>query len=201
MASALRAPLWIVVLLIAAVLPGGCSLAGGGGDDPERMRMNFPLDPALGTFQLQPGVPQANRQAFDIMVPSEPFETIGVDLADTFEHVSVMPAAEGKGHGADSLQSTETALITWWAGPIGDEDTVCETGEKYGPYTVTLDATGRPVSVDTAWVELTPRSTDWYNAGQFSLCIQMEATIAGTMSIESLAMDLILASTNAGDAP
>ena len=218
MVFALRAPLGFVVLLITAVSLWGCSLPGvggdngtgpsdnapddgGGADDTERMRMNFPLDEALGSFQLQPGVPQANSGAFDIMVPFGPYETIGVDLADTSELVSVMLAVEGDGKGTVPLQSTGTAVLTWWVGPIGDQDTVCETGEKYGPYTVTLDANGRPVSVDTAWVEFTPRSTDLYNTGQFSLCIQMEATMAGTMIIESLAMDLILASTDAGDAP
>ena len=106
-------------------------------------------------------------------------------------HVSVMPAVEGDDQGDPPLQSANTAVITWWVGPLDDQDTVCETGEKHGPYTVTLDANGRPVSVDTGWVELTQRSKDWYNAGQFSMCIQMEATVAGTMSIESLAMDLV----------
>lgn len=207
MASALRPPLWIPVLLVAAVALWGCSSAGdgdngtgqgasatddgGGADDTDRMRINFPLDPALGSFQLEPGVPQANRFSFDIMVPFGPYETIGVDLADTFEHIGVVPADAGNGKATVHLQSTDTAVITWWVGPLGDEETVCETGEKYGPFTVTLDSNGRPVSVDTAWVELTPQSRDWYNAGQFSMCIQMEATRAGTMSIESLAMDLI----------
>lgn len=91
-----------------------------------------------------------------------------------------MPAVEEEGKAIVHLQSTATAVLTWWVGPIGDEDTVCETGETYGPYTVTLDADGRPVSVDTEWVELTQQSREWYNAGQFSMCIQIEATRAGT---------------------
>lgn len=144
MASALRAPLWVPVLLIAAVGLCGCSSTGdgdngagqganatddgGGADDTDRMRMNFPLDPALGSFQLEPGVPQTNRFSFDIMVPFGPYETIGVDLADTFEHVGVMPADEGNGKATVHLQSTDTAVITWWVGPLGDEETVCETG-------------------------------------------------------------------------
>ncbi len=71
MTSALRAPLWVVVLLPTAVSPWGCSSAGDGGDNAqddgggtdntERMRINFPLDAALGSFELEPGVPQANR--------------------------------------------------------------------------------------------------------------------------------------------
>lgn len=88
MASALRAPFWVPVPLIAAVALLGCSLAGGGddeagqgantaedgggADDTERRRMDFPLDPALGSFALEPGVPQANRFSFDIMVPFGP---------------------------------------------------------------------------------------------------------------------------------
>lgn len=201
MARALRAPLWVVVLLITAVSPWGCISAGGdgdnvpddgdGADNTERMRLNFPLDAALGSFELQPGVPQANSFAFDFMVPLGPFETIGVNLADTFEFVSVIPAVEEDGKGTVPLQSIGTAEVTWWVGPMDDQDTVCETGEKYGPFTVTLDGQGRGVSVNTGWVELTQQSKDWYNSGQFSMCIQMEATVAGTMTIESLAMDLV----------
>jgi hypothetical protein len=80
--------------------------------------------------------------------------------------------------------------ITAWIASADLLDTVCDVGEQYGPYEVTLDANYVPIAVQPATITLTQTTLDLLNGGEFSLCVQVVSPVSGTVRIESFTFNL-----------
>lgn len=102
--------------------------------------------------------------------------------------ITVTPTGAGKL--GTSLQGTSTLQVTVWVGSFGEAATVCETGDQYGPFTVTLDANLVPTAVSPSNITLTPSTLDALNSGQFSLCIEIVSPVTGNVTISSLTFNL-----------
>ena len=178
----MRIRTWLSMgLLTIACLPlGGC---------PQRIRIpvEFSLEGGLGTFEVQAGVPKSNHGPYNytgqrINVGSG---SVTIDLDD----ITVTPADGGGGKGTVNLQGG-TLTVTAWIAPADEVDTVCETGEEHGPFSVELDENNQPVSIDPSSVPLSENTLDLINGGTFSLCIEVVSPIDGTVTIDALSFSL-----------
>ncbi len=102
--------------------------------------------------------------------------------------ITVTPSGSGKFF--TRLQDNDVLRITVWVGTIDEEETVCTTGDEYGPYDVTLDENLVPVSVDPSTVNLRDSTLDALNSGEFSLCVEVVSPVTGEVTIESLTFNL-----------
>ena len=183
----MRISVWTFVVLVAmvGVIAAGCQTRRGGGGQV-LIGTDFNLDDESGTFEVTADEPEQNRGSGTFNV--EGFTVTSGTLELKPEAISFTPAGPGKG--TLNLQETTTLVITAWIGPLADLETVCDTGEEYGPYDVTLDEDMVPVSVDPAFITLTETTLDLINEGEFAFCLQVVSPADGTVQIGSLTFNL-----------
>ena len=81
-------------------------------------------------------------------------------------------------------------IVTAWIGPADEVGTVCDTGDQYGPYMVSLDDGGQGVSVTPSSITITENTRSLLNGGSFSLCVEAISPIDGTVFINSIIMNV-----------
>jgi hypothetical protein len=103
----------------------------------------------------------------------------------------VTPSGSGAGKGSVNLQESGILEITVWIASGDEVETVCDTGEEYGPFSVKLED-NVPVSVDPSEVTLSQNTLDLLNSGSFSLCIEVISPVDGIVTISSLTFNFRL---------
>jgi len=162
----------------------GCP-AGGGIVLPP-VPVDIPLGESLGQFSVTAGEPaqQAGTTSFDTGGISVAAATLELDPST----ISIAPAESAKTRLAQT--GSNTAVVTVRIASADAVSTVCEAGEQYGPYTVTFDDNFVVQSISPSTVTLSQNTIDLLNAGSFSLCIQVEMSIDGTITIEELRLNI-----------
>lgn len=148
----------------------------------------FTLSQGLGDFEVTAGTPTEKSRLVTL-------ESSGITLGRGSLEIdpsviTVTPATDGGGKIQLSQQGTSNLEVTAWVGTVDELTTVFETGDEYGPYTVTLDANHVPVSVSPGSVNLTDKTIDLLNDGQFSLGLRVVSPVTGSVSIESIIFNL-----------
>ncbi len=168
-------------LLATGLLTIG-SLPLGGCPQAIRIPVEFALPASLGAFTVQAGVPIQNDNILTVgdssLSPSN--GTLRIDPSNI-----IIAGAQGGGKVAIQQQGG-TLTISAKIAASEDLATVCETGEEYGPFSVELDSSNQPVSVDPSSVVLSDNAIDLINVGEFALCIEIVSPIDGTVTITAL---------------
>ena len=173
-------------MAIAAWQLGGC--AGGLANLVPKIPIPIDLGGGLGTFEAHAGTPVRNMgsASFDTQQYTIGSGSIVLDPSD----ITVTPTAGPGAKGAVNLQQTSTLEVTVWIAPADQQATVCDTGEQYGPFDVTLDANYVPTAISPASVTLTATTIGLLNAGGFSLCLELISPIDATVTIASMTFNL-----------
>ncbi|MBI4718623.1 MAG: hypothetical protein HY763_12510 [Planctomycetes bacterium] len=153
---------------------------------PQRIPFTFGTeqDPGID-IPVEAGVPQTqplsiSYEPANVQVGRGSFE---IDPAE----VVFTPADNGGGKGTAAFQDgANTIVITASIGGPDDLQTVCESGEQYPPFTLTLDENNQPVSIDPTSVTLTANTIALLNSGDFTICLELNSTISGTVTINSV---------------
>jgi hypothetical protein len=172
-------------LVLALIALAGCPGApGGGGGGGGNVETSLILNEGLGTFDVEAGVPQ--RRTGTVTFSTAGGALQGGTLEITPSAITVEP---GGAKNAVLLQGG-VLTVTVWIAPLDAEETVCDTGEQYGPYAVTLDESNVPVAIDPSTVELTDTTLDLLTLGQFSICIEVVSPIDATVTIQRFQINL-----------
>jgi len=99
----------------------------------------------------------------------------------------VLDGAPGKGL---VNQQTNTLTIDVWIDGPGNEATVGDTGERYGPFNVVLDDALNVVSISSPPISLSADTARFLNGGSFVMSISANANFSGQVRISQL--DLIV---------
>ena len=155
-----------------------------------RVPYRFDLAGNLGTFVVTAGAPTQNDGTGNLG-NSNPNISGGAILLSP-DDITFTPANTGTGKGLTTFQTgggsfTVTAAIAAFA----DSATVCDTPvDEYGPFTVTLNADWTVNSISPSSIELESTTVDLINTSQFSLCLTVESTVDGTVTIDALSFQL-----------
>jgi len=160
---------------------GGCSIA-------PMIPVNVPLSGGLAAYDVQADEPAKSSGTAN-------FDTGGISVGrGTIELdpsvITVTPANGTGSKGGVAFQETSTLEITVWVASVDLADTVCEAGEQYGPFSVTLDENFVPIAITPGSVTLSQNTIDLLNAGEFALCIEVISPIDGTVTIGSMTLNL-----------
>jgi len=157
-----------------------------GGCAPIRVASPVELGPNLGVFEVLAGTPTSKSGTSSF---GETSVQIGSGSIEIDPSVITVTPAEGT-KGSINLQETSTLIITVWIDDVESLATVCSSDSEYGPFAVELDENFIPVSVTPSTVTLDQATIDLLNAGEFSLCIEIESPVTGTIEIESFTFNL-----------
>ncbi len=172
-------------IVLAAWQLGGCS---GVTNLLPTLPVEIDLSGGVGEFQVQAN--EAKTSSGTASFPPAGIQvgrgSIEFDPAD----ITITPAGDAGGKGAVNLQSGGTLSITAWIAPVDELDTVCETGEQYGPFSVTLDENYLPTAISPEEFALSSTTIDLLNGGEFSLCIELISPIDASISVGTLTLNL-----------
>ena len=157
----------------------------GGCRNVARIPARFELGESLGSFVVTAGEATKNSGTGNLgdsnpNIGSGAIRLVPGDIAFT-------PADTSGAKGLTTYQTGGTFTVSAGIASVGDVDTVCDTPvDEYGPFTVTLDADFNVTSITPSSVELDQTTIDLINAGQFSICLTVESTVDGTVTIDAL---------------
>lgn len=168
----------LVALTVVAFVIGGWQVSGCASLIPPQ---TFPFSlGSSGNFDVQAGVAKQN------VLTVTNFDTLGFTVGSgslkiNTDAITVTPSGTpGKGL---VNQQTNTLTIEVRVDATGSEDTVCDTGELYGPFTVELDDNYNVVSVTPSTVTLSANAVSLLNSGAFVMCIDLLANFDGQVTI------------------
>jgi len=151
---------------------------------PLEVTIPFNLGPGLGEFEVQAGQPISLRGQGMFSLEDATIGSGRIELNP--EDITITPTDNTGGKGITNLQGGATVEVIVWIDDADAVETVCTTGEQYGPYVVTLDENLVPVSVEPSEVNITAATLALLNAGEFTLCIQVTSSIDATVRIARL---------------
>jgi hypothetical protein len=168
----------------------GVSLLAVEGCSPSALRreVDLNLNNNLASFNVESGVAARNTGSYS-------FDNGGITIGSG--SIALDPAAltftpaetsGGKVRVAQQAAESTMTVMVWIDGPDAIE-TVCETGEDYGPFTVTL-VDNVPVGISPNTVELSRSTINLLNSGSFTLCIEVVSQLTGTVTINKLVLNL-----------
>ncbi|MBI1827837.1 MAG: hypothetical protein HY287_02085 [Planctomycetes bacterium] len=164
----------------------GLAIVVGCGQSLFTIASNFQLQNGLESFDVQAGQPVQKHGSIGIQstgtVPSIKSGKLLISPSKiTFTPTSGTPKGNVNAQAAENTITVTVKLDTAEA-----DATVCDSGEEYGPFVVTLDSNNQPTSVDPSEVTLSQNVIDLLNGGRFSVCIDVTSTVNGTVGIQAL---------------
>lgn len=141
------------------------------------------LPEELSTFQLLSG--QTGEHSGVITLTDVPFTAGSGFLALDEDRLSIAPAA-GPGKSAVMQHAGSTIQVNIRLAPAADVDTVCDTGELYGQFTVDFDTFLELESITPELVSLTHATISLMNEGTMSVCVSTFPEFNGQVVIGGL---------------
>ena len=135
--------------------------------------VNYDLDSLGGPFSSLRMDLQAHLSAVSITVP-------GVTAAIPFPLDSIKTAQAAVDGGQLYLR----------VGTAEQIETVCEVGELYGPFSITLADNFQPESVSPAEANASQQTLDVINTGSYSICVQIMPSVTAVADLNSLIVDM-----------
>jgi len=184
MPKEVRKAVWVGIVGVCAL--AGCSSDGGGGAaDTTPVAVSLDLSwSGLGAFDVQAGVPAANR-GIGRITPDGLTGRSGMLRLDPAA-ITVGPHEPRE----DAVAAHVMLVILLRFDSIDRQDTVCREGEPYGPFHLTLNSDSLPVSVSPQSVPLKESTIDQITSASFALCIRIESAIDATVDIARLNFNL-----------
>lgn len=165
---------------LAACTLGFCALLTTGCPQTDLVPVHVELDEELGTFQLLSG--ETGRHQGVITLEDVPLTAASGTFELDGDRLSIAPAA-GPGKGSVNRHEGLDLQVTVRLAPAADVDTVCDTGEPYGQFTVDFDTLNELESITPGQVPLTAATIEWINAGTMSVCISTFPEFSGQVVI------------------
>ena len=173
-----------VAVMVAVLQVSGCvSLI-----PPQTIPFNLPV--ASRGFDVEAGVAKQN------VLTVTDFDTGGFNIVAgsmTIDPaaITVTPDSNAPGKGSVNLQA-RTLTVTVKMGAPETEDTVCDDGEQFGPFTVELDEDFVVTSITPSSVTFTDSAVSLLNGGTFVLCVEVEADFDGQVEIDQFVFTVSL---------
>jgi len=171
-------------------LGGAMVVAGLAGGCPQRLftvTQDFPLDDALAVFAVQANTPVQNRGT--ITITGDSAQVASAVLSIKPANIVVDTGGPGKGM-VNAQDGTNVIVVQAAIADAAGVETVCDDGEQYGPFEVTLDANFQPVSVSPSSITLSQQTVSLLNSGAFSICLEVTSPVDGTITIQALTFEL-----------
>ena len=120
-----------------------------------------------------------------------PFTSLSMNLQDSLSGIDFTPQALSAGLSGQAVAlATTTGQMWMYVGRLEDYVTVCDTGEVYGPFEVTVNASSQLSSVSPATAVATPETMDIINIGAYSVCVKVLSPVNATVDLNSVGFNI-----------
>jgi hypothetical protein len=146
-------------------------------------------------IEINAGVEKEISFVYTMPPDSRIFDSVTVNLQDSLNDGFVNTASfEGRAMRkllallTSKANAASTGTISARIGASDSVD-VCKDGYLYGPFTVMLDDSDDPVTVDPPTVSATPTTVQIINTGSFAICLQFNSPVDLQLSATNVAVD------------
>jgi len=167
---------------LPAVALGVCALLTTGCPQTVLVPVHVELREELSTFQLLSG--ETGRHQGVVTLEDVPVDATSGTFELDDDHLSITPAPPaGPGKGSVNQHDGLTIQVNIRLALAADVDTVCDSGEEYGQFTVDFDTFNELESVTPEQVPLTTATIELINAGTMSVCVSTFPEFTGQVVI------------------
>lgn len=135
-------------------------------------------------------------ESYNVNSYGGPFSSIKMDLQAHLSSISISIPSAVKKTVPFPLQYVKSANAAIEGSQLfiriaraEQEATVCQDGELYGPFDISMADNFQPVSVTPATAEATQQTLDVINTGGYSMCVQILPVITAIANLDSLIVD------------
>lgn len=184
----------LVVFLSAALIFWFIS-CGGGGSGGRVLDGDITINiGAKGKgIPLEAGVPWSRAFSVNYGVSGfgGPFTSLTLDLQDSLAGIDFTPQALSAGLSGQAVAlATTTGQMWFYVGRLEDYGTVCDSGEAYGPFDVTVNASSQLSSVSPPTTTATETTMDIINIGAYSFCVKVVSPINAEVDLNSVGFNI-----------
>lgn len=116
-----------------------------------------------------------------------PFTSLSLNLQDSLAGIDFTPQALSAGFSEQAVAlATTTGQMWFYVGRQEDYGTVCDSGEAYGPFNVTVNASSQLSTVSPPTTTATETTMDLINIGAYSFCVKVVSPISATVDLNSV---------------
>jgi|GEM_PF-6796293 len=116
-----------------------------------------------------------------------PFGSLALDLQENIAWILFDPGVvPGSAPGKTVPLMTPGGSLTPRIAPAEAVDFVCEEGEIYGPFLITLDDQYQPVNVEPSSAKANTHTLDIINIGSYSVCIQVTSPVDSEVTLDRI---------------
>jgi hypothetical protein len=113
-----------------------------------------------------------------------PYDSLVLNLQDSLPGVTVTPLSQTINVSTDKTVVSPLAfeggqvVLDLWVAPAEAASTVCETGEHYGPFNITINQSSQASTVTPPEGEATQTTLNVINIGSFFMCVKVTSTVS-----------------------
>ena len=189
--------LLIGLVSVVVVIPIGCLGGGGGGSSGISTTgvVTVGTGSAGKNISLTAGVPTQVVKTLNYNVSrfGGPYEALTIDLSAHIPWIDVTPVPRPLPRGTTAGKASSRAGGNMSIRIAREEqaNTVCSSGELYGPFSITIDDSSSQVNdVQPSSVSATPASVDIINSGSLVVCVIVTPEVDATVDLDSVSFDL-----------
>ena len=185
----------VVVFSSAALILWMISCGGGGGSGGRLLDGDISINIGNKGKNIELTAGQTWSRAFSVNYNVSgfggPFNSLSLNLQDNLPNIDFQPQAVSAGFSGNAVALAATPGQMWfYVGRLEDYGTVCDSGEEYGPFAVTVNASSQLSSVSPPTVTATETTMDIINIGAYSFCIKVVSPISATVDLNSAGFNI-----------
>lgn len=185
------------VLVPVVVLVSGSLLwfitCGGGGSGSRVFSGDISIGIGSKGKDVELTAGQAWSRAFsvhyDVSRVGGPFSSLAMNLQDNIPGIGFSPQALAVSRSAGAL-AVPNGQMWFYVARLEDYQTVCETGEEYGPFEVTVNASSQLSTVDPPSADATQTSMDIINIGRYSFCVKVVSPVDALVDLNRVEFNI-----------
>jgi len=196
-------------LVFVTVLTGIVSCGGGvsNEDGTSTLNIDVPLNGSVKDVVVNAGAATDFVFVYDLVpLSAKPSLTgLTIDLNKTLSSVKVNFLGENNKPSLHSRKtaitprSNETANMYVYVASAQEQATVCDDGERFGPYQVKMNNASELESVEPGTATATQSALSIMNYGSFALCLRVESPVKASFDIEEISGEVTKCDIKAED--
>jgi len=178
----------LVVCLVILLIACSNSKTNKEGDS---VQYDIPLQLLVNNVDIKSNQTTQIKFTYDFPFYTPAFTEFSVNLDETLNDIKIeLPTSSGKPN-QKSLNSRATEQVEMYAyiSSASESASTCVSGEKYGPFTISVENNNQPSSVSPAKATATKPTLSIVNAGSFSVCLEVVSPIAAKADLDGVSIN------------
>jgi hypothetical protein len=128
---------------------------------------------------------------YDVGSFGGPYKSLTLNLQDSLADVDFSPLALGAGSSENASALAATLGQMWlYIGRQEQSGVVCDEGEGYGPFNVTINTSSQLTTVSPPTATATNTTMDIINTGAYSFCVKVVSPVNATVDLNSVDVNI-----------